>query len=140
MANPKVRPHLSFYPEDSRKAISEARQADRWLQETDNDQITPMAHLLTGDYYIHEPAMLRDGTCCIPVRWFEYDKRLFAKCWKMDTITSDVGEGWRITKCDDWVVENKEFLKAFPELRADAEMYGLPNPSCILGSFSTQYN
>ncbi|KAK6977422.1 hypothetical protein R3P38DRAFT_3334959 [Favolaschia claudopus] len=33
MANPRVRPHLHFYPEDSGTKLSEARQAQRWLHE-----------------------------------------------------------------------------------------------------------
>jgi hypothetical protein len=96
MANPKVRPHLKFYPEDSKGHLSEARQGRRWLHEADDDQITPMARLGRQDYYIHEPAMLRDGLFCVPVRWFTVGEVLFAKCWKMEAVSSDVGEVWRV--------------------------------------------
>jgi hypothetical protein len=106
MANPKVRPHLSFYPEDQGKKISEARQAHRWLHEAPDEQLTPMARLGNQDYYIHEPAMLRNGTCCIPVRWFTVGAVLFAKCWKMNAISTDVGDGWRIIQCDDFTVSH----------------------------------
>ncbi|PPQ85626.1 hypothetical protein CVT24_012671, partial [Panaeolus cyanescens] len=34
MANPLVRPHLHFLPEDAGPRLSEARQADRWLRRT----------------------------------------------------------------------------------------------------------
>ncbi|KAJ7498183.1 hypothetical protein B0H11DRAFT_2383263 [Mycena galericulata] len=54
MCNPKVRPHLDFYPEDSGK---------RWLEEIPGNQTTPMARIGTTDYFIYEPAMLTDGTC-----------------------------------------------------------------------------
>jgi len=133
MANPKVRPHIVFYPEDSGKEISEARQAHRWLHEAPDEQLTPMARFGNQDYYIHEPAMLRNGTCCIPVRWFTVGAILFAKCWKMDAISTDIGEGWRVIQCDNFTVSQAEFLKTFPELIQDANLYGLPNPSKILG-------
>jgi hypothetical protein len=133
MANPKVRPHLSFYPEDSVKKVSKARQACRWLHEAPDEQLTPMARVGEQDYYVHEPAMLRDGTCCIPVRWFTIGALLFAKCWKMVAISTDVGQGWRVTQCDDYTVSQANFLKTFPELIEDANMYGLPHPSKLCG-------
>ncbi|KIK49825.1 hypothetical protein GYMLUDRAFT_253531 [Collybiopsis luxurians FD-317 M1] len=43
MANPKVRPKLHFYPEDSGNFLSEARQAERWLKEAPDNLLTPMA-------------------------------------------------------------------------------------------------
>lgn len=138
MANPKVRPHLSFYPEDAGAKRSEARQSDRWLHEVANNELTPMARMgTTGsyqDFYIHEPAMLRDGTICMPVRWFTVGLVLFAKCWRMETVSTDWGEGWRISECDDYTVPLTEFLKTFPELGEDAEaLYGVPHPSKIIG-------
>ncbi|EED83930.1 predicted protein [Postia placenta Mad-698-R] len=62
MANPRVRPHLHFYPEDrGERPLSEARQASRWLNEIPHDLLTPMARVRHHDYYIYEPAMLVDG-------------------------------------------------------------------------------
>jgi hypothetical protein len=58
MVNPKVRPHLKFYPEDGKNHLSEARQAHHWLYKMADEDITPMARLDRQDYYIHEPAML----------------------------------------------------------------------------------
>ncbi|KAJ7133509.1 hypothetical protein C8R44DRAFT_829315 [Mycena epipterygia] len=45
MANPKVRPHLHFYPEDSGPKLSEARQGQRWLKELPDDRTTPMVRI-----------------------------------------------------------------------------------------------
>jgi hypothetical protein len=136
MANPKVRPHLKFYPEDRQRGVSEARQAHRWLHEMADDKITPMVRSGHQDYYIHEPAMLRDGVCCIPVRWFTVGELLFAKCWKMEAISSDVGQGWRVVKYNDYSVPLTEFLKTFKEFGDDADRhYGLPHPSQIFGVF-----
>ena len=137
MANPKVRPHLKFYPEDSQKGVSEAHQTRRWLHEMVDNEITPMVHLGHQDYYIHEPAMLRDGACCIPVHWFTVGELLFAKYWKMEAIASDVGQGWRVVKSNDYSVPLMEFLKTFNEFGDDADKhYGLPHPSQIFGVFS----
>jgi hypothetical protein len=134
MANPKVRPHLKFYPEDSKNKLSEAHQARRWLHEIADEDLTPMARLGKQDYYVHEPAMLRNNSCCVPVRWFTVGEVLFAKCWKMEAVSSDVGEAWRVIKCDDYLVPYTEFLKTFPELCEDADsLYGLPHPSRLLG-------
>lgn len=104
----------------------------------DNEQLTPMARLAADgrqDYYIHKPAMLRNGTCCIPVRWFKKDNQLFAKCWKMDIVSSDMEQGWRIVKSDDFTVPHTQFLKTFPQFCDDASQYGLPHPSKILCKF-----
>ncbi|KAJ3769489.1 hypothetical protein FB446DRAFT_621971, partial [Lentinula raphanica] len=61
MSNPQVRPKLHFYPEDSGKYLSEAHQAERWLNEAPDNLLTPMARIDKRDFYIYEPAMLVDG-------------------------------------------------------------------------------
>ncbi|KAK7059475.1 hypothetical protein R3P38DRAFT_3303396 [Favolaschia claudopus] len=134
MANPKVRPHLSFYPEDSGPKLSEARQGERWLKELPDNQTTPMVRIAERDYFIHEPAMLRNGECCIPTRWFTKAGQLFGKCWQLQPIVTDAGTGWRVfIASEPLVVAAAEFLKNFPELRADVEsgFYHKPNPANI---------
>ncbi|KAJ7312338.1 hypothetical protein DFH08DRAFT_717753 [Mycena albidolilacea] len=81
MANPKVRPHLHFYPEDSGPKLSEARQGQQWLNELPNEGTTPMARIAGKDYYIHKPAMLSNGQCVVPVQWFAKGSQFFAKCY-----------------------------------------------------------
>ncbi|KAL6306470.1 hypothetical protein BKA93DRAFT_840752 [Sparassis latifolia] len=137
MANPKVRPHLHFYPEDRGNApLSEGRQAERWLHKIPDEQLTPMARIRDKDYFIHEPAMLTNGLTCMPVRWFTRvkDKQhvLYAKCWEMQTIATENGSGWRVVQREDFLVPETMFMKNFPELRGDAQrLYGLPDPACI---------
>jgi hypothetical protein len=134
MANPNVRPHLSFYPEDSGPKLSEARQGERWLKELPDTQTTPMVRIADKDFFIHEPAMLRDGTCCIPTRWFTKDDQFFANCWAMESVTKDEDSGWRVrVKSEPYVVPGSEFLKNFPEFRSDASYYGVPDPANIFG-------
>ncbi|KAF9063908.1 hypothetical protein BDP27DRAFT_1160400, partial [Rhodocollybia butyracea] len=61
MANPKVHPHLSFYPEQVGQDLSEARQFAHWLHEVPDDKMGPMLHVGDTDYYVFEPAMLQSG-------------------------------------------------------------------------------
>lgn len=135
MANPKVRPNLSFFPEDTGETVSEARQARHWLHDAPAEKIAPMARRGAQDFYIHEPAMLNNGKCCIPVRWFERDKMLFARCWDMHHLSTDYGQGWRVVQSENYVVPLADFLKTFTELGRDAASYGIAHPSRIFGTF-----
>ena len=103
MANPRVRPHLHFYPEDTGGHIlGEARQAAKWLTETPHELLTPMLRLGERDFYIHEPAMLGDGRVCMPVRWFNRvvrdgaERVWYAKCWRMEVVEDASRNGWRV--------------------------------------------
>ncbi|KAJ7869102.1 hypothetical protein B0H14DRAFT_3083946 [Mycena olivaceomarginata] len=96
MANPKVRPHLHFYPEDSGPKLSEARQGQQWLNELPDERTTPMARIAGKDYYIHKPAMLSNGQCVVPVQWFAKGGQLFAKCWQMLVVTKENSSGWHV--------------------------------------------
>lgn len=139
MANPKVRPYLHFYPEDTRgRLLAEARQAARWVHEVADEVLTPMIRLPSGqDYYIHEPAMLDSGEVCLPVRWFTRmvggKFEWYAKAWRMEAIASEHAVGWQVIACNNYEVAAADLLKNFPTLKADADYHGLPNPSSILG-------
>ena len=138
MANPCVRPYLHFYPEDTRGAhLAEARQGARWLREVHNEALTPMLRVGNQDFYIHEPAMLTDGSICMPVRWFNRvegeAREWYAWCWEMESVTVDEVQGWCVRHRTGFEVPAKSLLKAFPELEADAPLYGLPLPSRIVG-------
>ncbi|KAJ7483665.1 hypothetical protein FB451DRAFT_1029349, partial [Mycena latifolia] len=132
MANPRVRPHLSFYPEDSGSRLSEARQGQRWLKELPDEQTTPMLRIAGHDYFVYEPAMLDDGDFCIPTRWFVRGGEYFAKCWKLLAVSNDKGSGWRVLKSNDYEVSARRFLKDFVQFQNDAELYGVPHPSYII--------
>ena len=136
MANPNVRPKMTFYPEDAGDNLDEAHQGSRWLHEMDDDQLTPMIRLGTADYYIHEPAMLRDGSFCMPVRWFTRKGQMLAKAWELDVISLPDGDVWRVTKCANYEIPAGELLKNFVELGKDAGVvYSVPHPSRIAGMF-----
>jgi hypothetical protein len=140
MANPKVRPHLSFFPEDSGEKVSEAKQAHRWLREQAHKQLTPMARIDSQDYYIFEPAVLRNETFCIPFRWFHRadatsKNSLYARCWNITVAQhSDTGElGWRVWLDNEIEVHESHFAKNFPTFGLDHHLYRVPHPSKILG-------
>lgn len=86
MANPQVRPHLRFYPEDSGKTVNEYYQAAHWWTEVSPSQSTPMAVMGGQHYYIYEPCLLRDGRACVPVRWFTREGQLFATAWVLRAV------------------------------------------------------
>ncbi|KAJ7135127.1 hypothetical protein C8R46DRAFT_1362251, partial [Mycena filopes] len=132
MANPKVRPHLHFYPEDSGPKLSEARQAQRWLTELPDERTTPMARISGKDYYIHEPSMLSNGDCVIPVRWFMKDGELHAKCWQMHVVVKEDAAGWRVYQPENFVVPATRFLMDFVTFQNDVGRYNLPHPSLIV--------
>ena len=60
MANPKVRPLLEFYPEDTGKYLANANQGSQWLREMNADFTTPMICQDDQDFYIYEPTLLID--------------------------------------------------------------------------------
>lgn len=96
-----------------------------------------MVRIGQQDYFIHEPAMLRDGSCWMPIHWFQCGNAMYAKCWELDPITTDNGSCWRVIKRENYEVPLHQFLKTFPELREDAVLiYGLLDPTRITGLFS----
>ncbi|KAJ8518506.1 hypothetical protein ONZ45_g4413 [Pleurotus djamor] len=115
MANPKGWPHLSFYPEDS------------------DNQLTPMLRLGAQDYYIHEPAMLRDGNVVMPIQWFTRGSKVHAKCWGMEVV--DLGTGtskWRVVQRHDYEISQDDLMKTFPDLQSDHHYYWLPDFNSFL--------
>ncbi|KAK0444176.1 hypothetical protein EV421DRAFT_1903287 [Armillaria borealis] len=135
MANPEVRQLLEFYPEDAGEHLSEARQASHWLNEAPDDQLTPMFRTWRGDdYYIHELAMLHDGTVCMPYRWFRQGRKHYACCWHMQTYMGEHHSAWHVVKVTGYEVLEDDLLKNFPELCIDTErVYNLPHLPAIAG-------
>ncbi|KAK1226230.1 hypothetical protein PQX77_010812 [Marasmius sp. AFHP31] len=123
MSNPLVRPNLHFYPESTDNKISEARQGARWLTELPDEDLTPMVRVYRGeevkDYYIFEPAMLRNGKICMPHRWFTRDGRMIGRCWEM----RDNRGSWTVLQNEELEVEKEEFLRTFVDLQRGVRGY-----------------
>jgi hypothetical protein len=139
MANPRVRPHLHFYPEDSGQILSEARQAAKWLHELPSEDTTPMIRIQNVDYYILEPALLIDGRACIPNRWFSRGERLYAITWPMEQITLDSTDGWCVREDIPFEVSASQLLSHFPRFAKEHLSHKLPHPSRILGKVILLY-
>ncbi|KAK0488234.1 hypothetical protein EDD18DRAFT_1081691 [Armillaria luteobubalina] len=95
------------------------RQGSWWLHELPNELLTPMLHINNSDYYIHEPAMLRDCSLCVPFRWFMRDGKYYGHCWKLQAMSREGSVVWRVIKTDGVEVSQDKFLKNAPELRQD---------------------
>ncbi|KAI0675222.1 hypothetical protein C8Q78DRAFT_528402 [Trametes maxima] len=70
MANPEVRRHLVFYPEEPVNGSSELRHSWKWFQGLPDEKLTPMWAYRGVHFYIGEAAELVNGDVVIPLRWF----------------------------------------------------------------------
>lgn len=141
MGNPRVRHNLHVYPEDAGPVLREARQGSRWLHEMPSDQTTPMIRRSNGDYYIHEPTLLSNGQCCIPIRWFVRNDRaqdvFYAKAWPLEHIRGEdsSADGWCVWGDLEFEICEKDLVQNFPTLSQHHSRYSLPHPSRLLGRF-----
>lgn len=133
MANPRVRPYMSFYPEDSCPFLGEARQGAKWLHEMPSELTTPMIRLNKDDFYIFEPTMLTNGSICVPNRWFTRSGLFCAKVWHMQPVVQGAEHGWEIRKDLEYEVAQRNLLKNFPSFKCDYIDYNVPNPTHIFG-------
>ena len=133
MANPSVREKLHFLPEDSNPSLSQAWQASRWLDELDSDLTTPMIRINAQDFYIHEPTLLKDGSVCMPDRWFERNKLTMARVWKMHQISKDGISGWVVEGQQSYDVKSSDLLLSFPDFTTVYHHRQLADPRIIHG-------
>jgi hypothetical protein len=138
MANPHVRPHLCFYPEDTGKTVNEYWQAHHWLNDADPEKLTPMAVIDNQHFFIYEPCLLKNGIICMPTRWFMREKTLMARAWTLRAVPHEsIGgrSGWIVEEFNEIEVSQNLFLVGFETWSSAASTNGLPSPSQILGKF-----
>lgn len=142
MANPLIRPHIRFYPEDAGSRLTETWQASRWLHELPSDILTPMVRIGAQDFYIYEPAKLWDGQVVVPFRWFtrctsnaNRTPSLFGRGWR--TQISDDNSGYIVHEFETVVFDTSILTISFP-LMVDTHCTDMiPDPRHINGtSFS----
>ena len=139
LANPQVRPHLKFYPQDGKGYMKDVRHGKKWLVDMDPELLTPMARLGTDDYYIFEPALLMDGSVVMPTRWFSarlspVDEEIFGKGWKMVQVNSQSGvRGWRICSHDEVTFNLDMLLWNYERFKNLSHTRGIPPPDHIWG-------
>ncbi|EIM81338.1 uncharacterized protein STEHIDRAFT_66542 [Stereum hirsutum FP-91666 SS1] len=136
MANPNVRPHLTFLPEDAGKHRSQVWQGKHWLRHMDADLLTPMVREHSQDFYILEPALAIVGSqsrVLMPHRWFTRGNEIWARAWIMDAPSSR--PGWVVLEHQDIELPLSNFVVSFPEFVKTYEARRLSDPRSILGMF-----
>ncbi|EGO25953.1 hypothetical protein SERLADRAFT_408145 [Serpula lacrymans var. lacrymans S7.9] len=137
MANPCVREHLRFYPEDAGKQVIEYWQASDWHRETEPLKLIPMANIGSQHFFIHKPCFLADGHACVPFGWFTCEHKLFARAWLLQPVVGEVSSGWVVEEYNEIDVSEDMFLVSFGLWTSSYSTQSLPNPTNILGTLST---
>ncbi|KAI0309028.1 hypothetical protein OF83DRAFT_1072641 [Amylostereum chailletii] len=136
MANPRVRPHLHFVPEDAGPRLEEAWQVRRWLHELDGDLTSQNHRQGSYDYFLFEPAMLRDGRICMPTRWFKRGRHTMARVWFM----SRLNDGWIVDQYNECAISSADLMMPFDHLVAESQIdVDLADPRLIYGMLSSGY-
>ncbi|KAJ7832377.1 hypothetical protein B0H13DRAFT_2240461 [Mycena leptocephala] len=85
-SNPLVREHLHFYPEIT-TTISESWQAGKYVNEIDDDDLSPMWANWDGSshrhFYIKELAQCKDGKYFVPLKWIVYEKQVHCDAYSV---------------------------------------------------------
>jgi len=133
MANPQVRPHLRFYPEDSGRTVNEYYQAAHWRVEVAPSQLTPMAVIDGQHYYIYEPCLLRDRRACVPIRWFTRKEQLFAMAWVLRVVTLQHRDHWVAEEYNAIEVSQSDLLLPLVAWNSTPITIGMPEPTQLVG-------
>ena len=135
MANPRVRPFLHFFPEDTGPGgcVSDAYQAHRWLHGMDPELLTPAVKRDNQDYFIFEPTILADQSVCMPFQWFECSGIMHAHVWCMLLATQDNCAGWLVLKYDCFKVAISDLAASFPYFARSFQLCKVPDPTIIFG-------
>ncbi|KAH7917685.1 hypothetical protein BV22DRAFT_1025951, partial [Leucogyrophana mollusca] len=138
LANPLVREHLDFYPEDAGTSLKEARQASQWLHHTNPHRLSPMCRVGSLDYYTFEPARLGDGTICMPFRFFMKAGVMWFHAWKMTVTVVRGNTGWVVDQSNEITSSVDHFSLSGKELVGGAYLGpGFPSFNVIHGYQNT---
>lgn len=135
MANPRVRPHLHFYPEDAGKTVNEYWHARHWQEVADPSLVTPMAVVNNTHFFVYEPTLLADGHVVIPYRWFLRDGSITAHAWPLRAVEHGNDKGWLVEEFKTVIVSQGDLSMPL-EVLGPGQLYrGLPSAKCIFGMF-----
>ncbi|KAH8930587.1 hypothetical protein BT69DRAFT_1210241, partial [Atractiella rhizophila] len=70
IANPLIRKHLTFLPEDTGDTVQELYQGDKWKREINARLLTPSIVVKGQLYFTDEVLKLKDGSYFLVSRWF----------------------------------------------------------------------
>jgi len=145
MANPRISPHLRYYPEDAGKKLGETWQGQRWLREIDPTLATQMIRIGHQDYYVYEPTKLQDGNVVMPIRWFtrssgsgaKAEQKFWAEPWRLEPVSTDEGHrGYIVNEYDTIEVSAHSLLLSMPQMIETYVSDNLPDPRHIIGMYT----
>ncbi|TFK19075.1 hypothetical protein FA15DRAFT_602164, partial [Coprinopsis marcescibilis] len=89
--NPRIRPHIRWYPVLScTGVVSEIWHGDKWQRTMDRHALSPMVDAGEQHYYIDEPARICGGDLVIPIRWLEDEGgKIWFEAWKVSRDDSE---------------------------------------------------
>ncbi|KIJ46219.1 hypothetical protein M422DRAFT_250259 [Sphaerobolus stellatus SS14] len=131
MANPIVRPHLRFYPEDSGKKLAEAIQGRRWLYEMDDECLTPMIRIGKQDYFVFEPTLVGGHQAVVPHRFFIRDGKFHMRVWALEE--DKAANGWIVRKDRESELPASTLLVGWPDFVQTFANRHLTDPCNIIG-------
>ncbi|KZS87843.1 hypothetical protein SISNIDRAFT_386046, partial [Sistotremastrum niveocremeum HHB9708] len=136
MSNPLVRPFLHFFPEETRKQVSEAWHGQKWRKDMQPDLLTPMIRVRGQDYFIFEPTLLTGNRYCMPIKWYrtEGSNEFWCKAYSMVVEQLRPGEvAWSILEDHTLVFSETELLANAPLLLRNEPGRGIPKVDRIWG-------
>jgi hypothetical protein len=135
MANPRVRPHLHFYPEDAGKTVNEYWHARHWHESADPTLVTPMAVINNNLFFVYEPAIHTNGCVVIPYRWFLRGGSINAHAWPLRAVRHHNRTGWIVEEYTTVIVSQAELSISFGSWVSCRSHDHLPSAKSIFGMF-----
>src|SRR6266852_884494 len=135
MANPHIRPHLHFYPEDTDKTVNEYWHAKHWNKVTDPSLVTPMVVVNNIHFFVDEAAVLADSCVVIPYRWFLYDGSFTACVWPLHAVKHGNDRDWIVEEFKMVIIFQGKLSILLGSREASQQYHAFPNPKCIFGTF-----
>ncbi len=135
MANPRVRPHLHFYPEDAGKTVNEYWHARHWHEVADPSLVTPMAVVKNTHFFVYEPIILNNGLVVIPYRWFLHRGSITARAWPLRAVKHGNDVGWIVEEFKTVIVSQEALFMPLGSWGPGQLYPSLPSAKCIFGTF-----
>jgi hypothetical protein len=135
MANPHVRPHLHFYPEDAGKTVNEYWHARHWHEVADPSLVTPMVVVNNTHFFVYEPIILANGCVVMPYRWFLRGGSISARAWPLRAVKRGNDVGWIVEEFKTVIVSQGELFIPYGSWGPSQLHRTLPSAKCIFGIF-----
>jgi hypothetical protein len=120
----------------------EAWQGHQFLHRIPHDIRGPMVRIGHRDFYLYEPATLRNNCLCMPTRWFTQknaadpaQQTLFANVCRLEIVSADNIHGYIVHEYNNWEIPIIDLCLSFYEFVETSHVMGQPDPRSILGGF-----